>query len=210
MDILKQFIQSLSPSITDDELEIITEKFTIKTLKKNELLQKAGQNCKYFWLVKKGCFRIFYLKEDVEMNGWFAFESTPVFDIQSFFKQTPSQYAIQAMENAEVYGIAYTDLQQLYRTIFNFQYFGLKLTEFILLKVTEMLMSFQLETPQQRYQKLLENPAYLNRIPLKDLASFLGVTPNSLSRLRSKKMISIPMNSWAADLTRNFVPLNHY
>lgn len=188
MDILKQFIKSFSENITENELEIITQKFTIKTLKKNELLQKTNQGCKYFWIVKKGCFKIFYLKEDVEINGWFAFESTPVFDIQSFLKQTPSQYSIKAMENLEVYAISYADLQQLYQTIFNFQYFGLKLTEYILLKVTEMLMSFQLDTPKQRYQKLLENPAYLKRIPLKDLASFLGVTPNSLSRLRSKKL----------------------
>ena len=185
MQQLRTFIQNLSPEITDLELDYIIGKFKIKLFGKDKFLIKEQQICTDFSIVEKGCFRIFYKKEDREINSWFAFELTPITEMHSFITQKPSDYYIQAVESSEVYSISHTDLKELYRQFNSFQKFGFQLTEIILVKVIERLKAFQFETAEERYNKILHDQNYTQRLPLKDLASFLGVTPNSLSRLRN-------------------------
>jgi CRP/FNR family transcriptional regulator, anaerobic regulatory protein len=184
MEELRKYIQKISPETTALELDYITAKFTIKTFQKGKFLIKNLQTCVDLAIVKKGCFRIYYSENNKEINAWFAFELMPVTEMQSFISQKPTKYNIQALENCEIYSINYHDLQQLYRQFNTFQNFGLRLTEQILEKTIQRLTEFQFETAEQRYEKLLQNQNYLQRIPLKELASFLGITPNSLSRLR--------------------------
>jgi DNA-binding MarR family transcriptional regulator len=93
---------------------------------------------------------------------------------------------VQAIEDAEIYVISHKDLQALYNEIENFKYFGLRLNELLVTNVINILISCQFKTPEERYLDVMNNPNYMNRIPLKDLASFIGLTPNSLSRLRSR------------------------
>jgi CRP/FNR family transcriptional regulator, anaerobic regulatory protein len=186
MQQLREFIKYISPITTDLELDFIVAKFTIKTIAKDKFLIKPLQTCSSFSIVKKGCFKIFYTDvNNNPTNAWFAFEQTPITEMHSFITQQPTQYAVQALEDTEIYSISYYDLQELYKQFNSFQNFGLKIMEQILVKTIERLASFQLETAEQRYQKIIDNTNYTQRISLKDLASFLGVTPNSLSRLRS-------------------------
>ncbi len=184
MEQLRKYIQNISPQITELELDYICTKFSIKSFQKGKFLIKKQQICTDLAIVKIGSFRIYYSENEKEINAWFAFEFMPVTEMQSFISQKPTKYSIQAMEDCEIYSINHKDLQQLYRQFNTFQNFGLRLTEQILEKTIERLTQFQFETGEQRYEKLLQNPNYLKRIPLKQLASFLGLTPNSLSRLR--------------------------
>lgn len=84
MEELRQFIKQLSPEITDLELDYVIAKFKIKNFDKNKFLIKGQQVCAELSIVKKGCFRIFYKKEDKEINSWFAFEMTPTTEMYSF------------------------------------------------------------------------------------------------------------------------------
>ena len=186
MQQLRQFIKGLSPQITDLELDYVVAKFQIKQVDKDKFLIKRERVCSEFSIIKSGCFKIFYNTSDVnEVNVWFAFDQTPITEMHSFITQQRSQFSIQALEKSEVYTASYNDIQQLCKQFNSFQNFGLRLTEMILVKSIERLNAFQTQTAEERYQKLFTNSDYLKRIPLKDLASFLGVSPNSLSRLRS-------------------------
>ena len=184
MQDLRQFIKSISPEINDLELDYVVAKFKIKSVEKNKFIIKRKQTCAEFVIVKKGLFRIFYLEKDKEINSWFAFEKTPVTEMHSFITRKPTEYSIQALEDSEIYSISYFDLHQLYKQFNSFQTFGLRLTEQILVKAIERLNSFQFETAEERYNKIIINQNFSQRIPLKEIASFLGITPNSLSRLR--------------------------
>lgn len=201
MQELRQFIRHFSKEVSDKELENITSKFAIREISKEKFLLRSGTVCKEFSIIKKGCFRIFYLRDGFEYNSWFAFENTVTTEMLSFINQTPSVYSVQAIEDAEVFSISYKDLQDLYSSISNFQHFGLKLNEFIVARVISILAACQFETPENRYKSIMNDTNYTQRIPLKDLASFLGITPNSLSRLRKRMSnkqrhtISIPSNS---------------
>jgi CRP/FNR family transcriptional regulator, anaerobic regulatory protein len=181
---LRQYITQISPRVTALELDFIVSKFTLKTFEKDKFLLKSGRIAMDFCFVKKGCFKIFNVRDGKEMNAWFAFEYMPVTEMHSFITQKPSQYAIQAVEDTEIYAISHADLLQLYKQFNSFQYFGLKITEQILVKTIDRLTAFQFETADQRYEKIMHDPNYAQRISLKDLASFLGITPNSLSRIR--------------------------
>jgi CRP-like cAMP-binding protein len=185
MQELRQFIKSVSNLTTDLELDYITSKFKIKTVDKGKFLIRQLQTCTEFVIVKKGCFKISYTDKDREINAWIAFEMTPATEMHSFILQKPTAYSVQALEDCEVFAIKFYELQQLYQQFNSFQNFGLRLTEQILVKTIERLTSFQLETAEQRYSKIIHDKNYTQRLPLKELASFLGITPNSLSRLRS-------------------------
>jgi CRP/FNR family transcriptional regulator, anaerobic regulatory protein len=186
MEQLRHFIKHISPQITDLELDFIVTKFTIKTIAKGRFLLKRQQVCPDFCIVKKGCFKIFYIEKEKETNAWFAFEQMPITEMNSFITQKPSQYAIQALEDSEIYSISRQHLQELYHQFNAFQTFGFRVTEQILVKTIDRLTSFQTETAEQRYEKIMHDTNYTQRLPLKELASFLGVTPNSLSRLRNQ------------------------
>jgi CRP/FNR family transcriptional regulator, anaerobic regulatory protein len=185
MQELRQFIKNVSNNTTDLELDYITSKFKIKAVDKGKFLVKQLQTCTDFVIVKQGCFKIFYTDKDKEVNVWFAFEMTPATEMHSFILQKPTAYSVQALEDSEIYAISFFELQQLYQQFNSFQNFGLRLTEQILVKTIDRLTSFQFETAEQRYSKIIHDKNYTQRLPLKELASFLGVTPNSLSRLRS-------------------------
>jgi CRP/FNR family transcriptional regulator, anaerobic regulatory protein len=185
MQELRQFIKNISPQVTDLELDYIVSKFQLKIVDKGKFLIKQFQTCTDFAIVRIGCFKIFYTHQDKKVNAWFAFELTPATEMHSFILQKPTLYSVQALENAEIFTISFHELQQLYQQFNSFQHFGLRLTEQILVKTIDRLTSFQFETAEERYNKILHDKNYTQRLPLKELASFLGITPNSLSRLRS-------------------------
>jgi CRP-like cAMP-binding protein len=185
MDTLVKFIKEFSPNISDTELKIIVDKFEIITFKKNTYFLKANKTCKQFAIIKKGCFKVIYASN---RNVWFAFENMPITEMQSFINQSPSQFVIQAIEPSEVYVIDYAEMQKLYEQLDSFKLFGLKVTEKILAKTINRSTALQFETPEMLYKKLIENTDYLTRISLQDIASYLGITPNSLSRIRNRMM----------------------
>jgi CRP/FNR family transcriptional regulator, anaerobic regulatory protein len=182
---LRDYIKQISTETTEFELDYIISKFIIRKVPKGNFLIQGQQTCKEFSIVKKGSFKIFYTNHDnANINVWFAFEKMPSTEMHSFITQQPTHYSVQALEDTEIYTIEYNHLQELYRQFNSFQNFGLKMTEQILVKTIDRLTSFQFETAEQRYEKIAYNSNYSQRIPLRELASFLGITPNSLSRLR--------------------------
>jgi CRP-like cAMP-binding protein len=156
--------------------------------KKGENIQKIGHTCKTIYFVKSGVVRIYYFKDDVDITESFEFENSFVARAESLFTGKPSKKAIEAIEDTTLIAIdsvklfslfdKYPDLERLFRKIIETSY----------VNTVNRIESLQFHTAEERYNSLLkENPDVLKRVPLKYIASYLGITQVSLSRIRAGK-----------------------
>ncbi|HMV14557.1 MAG: Crp/Fnr family transcriptional regulator [Chitinophagales bacterium] len=167
-----------------DELDDITSKFTHKIIKKNEFVLQEGEVCKDLIFVQKGCLRLFYMLNDVEVSVWFALKHSSAIEIYSFISETPTQYFLQAIEDTEILYLPKSALNKLYESHPLMQEMMRKFWEDVILHLLSRFTSLQRDTAEQRYLELLNKPELLQSIPQKYLASFIGVTPTSLSRIK--------------------------
>src|SRR5687768_1893932 len=170
--------------LSDIELEEITNKFKSKVVRKNDYLLKKGGTCKDLVFVQKGCLRLYYLKDDIEVSVWFAFSQSSAIEIYSFISGSPSNYFLQAIEDSEVLYLPKTELNKLYQTQPKMQEMMRNFWEDVILNLVDRFTALQKDSAEKRYLDLLNKPTYLETIPQKYLASFIGVTPTSLSRIR--------------------------
>ncbi|GCC52793.1 Crp/Fnr family transcriptional regulator [Chryseotalea sanaruensis] len=184
---LKKFITKYV-ILPDAELENICNKFKCKTLKKNSYLLRQGDICKDLVFVQKGCLRLYYLKDDVEVSVWFAFEQSSAIEIYSFISEEPTNYFIQAIEDSEVLYLSKAELNRLYQLQPKMQEMMRKFWEDVILNLINRFTALQTDSAEKRYFDLLSKPEYMDTIPQKYLASFIGVTPTSLSRIRKQIM----------------------
>jgi CRP-like cAMP-binding protein len=172
--------------LSDVELEDITSKFKSKSVKKNNFLLRQGETCKDLVFVEKGCLRLYYVKDGVEVSVWFAFQQSSAIEIYSFISENPSNYFIQAIEDSEVLYLPKTEINKLYRYHPKMQEMMRNFWEDVILNLINRFTALQKDSAEKRYLDLLNMPAYLETIPQKYLASFIGVTPTSLSRIRKQ------------------------
>ncbi len=180
---LKKFFSDYV-QLPDVELEDIVSKFKKKKVKKNELLLVAGEVCKDLIFVQSGCLRLYYLQEDVEVSVWFALRHSSAIEIYSFISETPTNNYLQAIEESEILYLPKSALNKLYETHPKMQEMMRKFWEDVILHLLERFTALQRDSAEQRYLDLLNKPELLQTIPQKYLASFIGVTPTSLSRIK--------------------------
>ena len=180
---LKRFISEYI-TLPDAELENITTLFKRRNIKKNEYLLRQGEKCKDLVFVQQGCLRLYYIADGIEVSVWFSFQSSSAIEICSFISQKPSNYFIQAIEDSEILYLPKHELDKLYSTHPKMQEMMRKFWEDAVLNLIDRFTALQRDSAEQRYRDLLSKPAYLQTIPQKYLASFIGVTPTSLSRIR--------------------------
>jgi CRP-like cAMP-binding protein len=173
-------------NFSEADQEAIANKFKSKALKKNEYILKQGEICNDLAFVQKGCLRLYYLKDDIEVSVWFAFQHSSAIEVYSFISGNPSDYFLQAIEDSEVLYLPKTELNKLYRTQPNMQEMMRKFWEDVILNLINRFTALQKDSAEKRYLDLLAKPSYLKTIPQKYLASFIGVTPTSLSRIRKQ------------------------
>ncbi len=180
---LKKFISEYV-HLLDGELEFIAHQFKTKTIQKNEFLLQEGETCKDLIFVQNGCLRLYYLQDDFEVSVWFALKHSSAIEIYSFISETPTNYFLQAIETTEILYLPKTVLNKLYETHPKLQEMMRKFWEDVILHLLERFTALQRDTAEQRYLDLLNKPELLQTIPQKYLASFIGVTPTSLSRIK--------------------------
>jgi len=180
---LKAFISNYV-SMDEPELDYIAGLFKSRKLKKNELLLEQGAVCSDVVFVQDGCVRLYYVDEGVEVSVWFAFANSSAIDIYSFISGKPSIYFLQAIEESEVWYLPKSELLKLYQTHPKMQEMMRCFWEDAVLNLIDRFTALQRDTAEERYLDLLSKPAYMQKIPQKYLASFIGVTPTSLSRIR--------------------------
>nr|WP_052324594.1 Crp/Fnr family transcriptional regulator [Haliscomenobacter hydrossis] len=155
-------------------------------LKKNDILQPIGHTCKTIYFVQKGIARIFYYKDGIDITECFAAENQIIARVESLFTQRPSQKGIQIIEDAELVAINATVLFGLYDQYPGIERLFRKIFEQGYVDTVNRLESLQFYSAEERYTRLLEEmPELLQRVPLKYIASYLGITQVSLSRIRA-------------------------
>ena len=173
-------------SLSDSELDDIANKFKSKVVRKNNYFLRQGSTCRDLVFVEKGCLRLYYVKDDVEVSVWFAFEQCSAIEIYSFISENPSDYYLQAIEDSEVLCLSKSELHKLYQYQPKMHEMMRNFWEDVILNLLNRFTALQKDSAEKRYLDLLNKPSYLETIPQKYLASFIGVTPTSLSRIRKQ------------------------
>lgn len=157
-------------------------------LKKNELFVKEGQVCKHIIFVRKGMMRTFYFNnKGEEVTYCFCSEHFFSTSFQSFITQQPSNLVIQAMEEAELITIQYEDLQLLYAKSASWQEVGRKVAEREYLQMANYAAVLNNESAKEKYIRLInEQPRIALKASVEHIASYLGVTRRTLSRIRKE------------------------
>jgi CRP-like cAMP-binding protein len=175
--------------IEDDEWEAFEPHIFSKKIKKKEILLREGQISTHIGFVLSGSFRQFYLVDGEEKTTFFFFENSFVCDYDSFLTERPTDHNIEALEDCEILYFDRALMYRMYRIYPKFETFGRLIAEKVYLCTKERLGLFLLNTPEVRYlhfMKSHEAETILQRVPQHYIASYLGITPVSLSRIRSR------------------------
>ncbi len=155
---------------------------------KGKDVQPIGHTCKTIYFVYSGIVRIYYFKDDIDITESFEFENAFVARAESLFSGKPSRKAIQAIEDTVLIAIDSNKLFGLFDKYPELERWFRKIIEASYVNTVNRLESLQFNTAEERYHHLLrEHPEVLQRVPLKLIASYLGITPVSLSRIRGYK-----------------------
>jgi CRP-like cAMP-binding protein len=172
---------------TAEELELIDTHFEVKQLKKKEFLLQDGKVCNFVAFLAEGIVRHFHVKDGVEKTCDISFENAWVTDFQSFLNHTVCLMNLQAMESSTVLMISKVNLQELYHACSKYETFGRLMAEEVAQRATAIAMSLSSDKPEERFQNLIQKqPAIFQSVPQKYIANFLGISPESLSRIRNR------------------------
>jgi CRP-like cAMP-binding protein len=187
VDKFKQFLKNIS-SITDQEFVDTILYFTEQNLMKGDFFVKQGQVCKHISFILKGTLRTYYINDKAEeTTSCFCTENSLTTSYKSFILQQPSTLSIQALEDTELLVIDYTHLQKLYSTSVVWQNIGRAVAEREYIVMEQYASVLNNETAKEKYLRLLkEQPNVLQKANIEDIASYLGVTRRTLSRIRQE------------------------
>lgn len=172
--------------INEEEETIILSAFEPLTVKKKEDLLKPGEVCKYVYFIVKGCLRSYYV--DTKGNEHIyqiRLDNSWISDLESFFSQRPSKYYIETLEDSELLCVSFDRLERLYNEVPKLERYFRILFQKAYINSLERLNATMWESAVDRYNELLkEHSDIFQRVPLIYIASYLGITPESLSRIR--------------------------
>lgn len=173
--------------LSDADWAFFASKLVRRSFNKKTLLLKTGQTEQYLSFIEKGAARFYIDREARELTFAFAFANGFVSAYDSFLTQLPSGYHIETLTETVLWRLTYEDLQTVYRQTAVGNAIGRYAGEALFLKKSRRELSLLNETAEQRYLNLFtEQPELLQKIPLKYIASYIGITPQALSRIRRR------------------------
>lgn len=171
--------------LQETEWEFIASYFNRKVFTKNQIITRQGETENYLSFVETGIIRFYIPGDENELTFNFCFAKEFTCAYNSFLTQTPSDYELQALTDAVVWQISYRDLQKVYAQTKAGNYLGRFISERLFLAKSKRELSLLKHTAKERYLNLFsEQPDILKFIPLKYVASYIGITPQGLSRIR--------------------------
>ncbi len=187
-DTLMNTIKSIAP-MSDLLKDRLCECLQVKEFKKKSHLLREGQTANYIYFIEQGLMKSFYIKDGVEINSWFMKENDFIVAVNSFFTRTESYEFIEAIEDSTVYLLSYNHLQSLYKEFMEFNIIGRIITEKYYVLSEQRQYVLRKQKAEERLAILMETqPELFQRVSRKDIASYLGLSMETLSRISSKKL----------------------
>lgn len=186
---LEQNIQTYFGVVKNDDLHAISSFFHLTTLKKGDYFLKEGKSCEQLSFIRSGVLRIFKTHDGKDVTQWLSVKGTFVTDLASLFFESPARWTIQALSDCELYTITRKDYKRIGAVVPKWH----ELEKLFLIKcftfMEDRIHGFLSLTAEERYTLFFENNKELfNQVPLQYIASMLGMTPETLSRLRKKQV----------------------
>lgn len=187
-DIARELARKYS-TMTHDELDILESILVRKTYHKGEIILAEGDICREFLYIHKGMLRQFYFKKDKQLTEHIGVEGNMVMCIESLFKEEPTHLQIEALENTIVFALPKKNLEEVALHNVNIQILYRKILEESLIKSQIHADLVRFESAYDRYKKLCHlQPQIIMRAPLLHIASYLQMTPETLSRVRAQML----------------------
>ena len=171
--------------LNEQEIDFIVSKTEYAAYKKGEFLTKEGSVERFVFLILKGGVRIYCMQNGEELSLDFFLEGSFTNSFMSFLLREKSIVSVQAIFDTKVVRLNVDHIHQLYESSLNINKIGRMFAESLYIRRTKRQLSFITHSAKERYDDLLaEYPEFVQRIPLKYLASYLGINPETLSRIR--------------------------
>lgn len=186
MQEVRTYIEKFAKT-SDEEWAAFQSKLQYKEFEKDDFFLREGEICKHALFITDGAFRFYKIVDGSDLVTAFFFTGDYLSDYQSFLTETPSMYWVQALKKSKVYLISKDDLTDLYNVYPIFERLGRLFAERLFLTMNKRLDAFLYETPEGRYAELVHrNSKLLQEVPQYMIASYLGVKPETLSRIRKR------------------------
>jgi len=186
-EIVSEISQNYSP-LNPECQQRLAEYISILFLKKEDILVEEGQYSDKTFFILKGCARAYYLKDGKDITDWFAFENEFISSIVSFFTHKPSPHYIETLEDSIVLELSRKHIEELSEKYHDFERLIRIVVTKTMLSQQEKISSMQFYTAKQKYENILAiRPDITQRVPLTCIASYLGITLETLSRVRNPK-----------------------
>ena len=175
-------------SLTDEEVDLFLSFWKNRKVKRKQLLVETGEVARYQFFILSGCLRSFYTDSNgVEHNIQFAVDDWWISDMASFLSQKPALLTVEALEDSEVMQIDSAGIEELYDRIPKLERFFRLLLQNAFIAQQQRILSMISKTAEERYSEFISKyPQFEQRIPQVHVASYLGITPEFLSKLRKK------------------------
>lgn len=184
---LKAYYKEIIPSFTEEMWVKMQEHAIVQQYKKSELYISPGEQENYVTFISTGGFRYYSVVDEKEVVCEFVFENNYLSEYESFLRRTPAKVFIQALEDSTVVKIHYLHVQECYNNYPLIERFGRLIAEKFLIDAIDRMNSLLSSSPEERYNRLAEEkPELLQRVPQYMIASYIGVTPEALSRIRRR------------------------
>lgn len=186
MEEVRKSLESIV-KLNDSDWNIFSSKLKMREFKKDTSLLKSGERERYLSFIIEGSARTYIPKMENDITVGFTFEKEFVCAYTSFLTREPSIYQIDALSNMVLWSLTYKDLQDIYKQTQNGNIIGRITAENLFLIKSKREESLLTQSAEERYLNLFkERPNLIKEIPLKYIASYIGITPQALSRIRRK------------------------
>jgi CRP-like cAMP-binding protein len=184
---INQIVESRYPDMSMDGRDLLANLLVKRELKKGERLFNEGDICKDLVLVGEGMLRQFYFKNDHDVTEHFSYEGSVLFCIESFLNHEPTHLMAEALEPSVVYLLSSDVLNRQIVQSWEINTFYRKVLEYSLIQSQQKADSLRFETASERYNNLMsKQPEVIMRAPMSCIASYLLMTPETLSRVRAQ------------------------